>query len=164
MSEGVVVALCAVLIAVGMIGIVLPVLPGLFLTLLAVFIWAVATGGSTAWTIFGIAALVWAIGVTAQFLIPGKRLKAQGVGMTTMLLAVVGGIIGFFVIPVIGAPVGFVLAILLIELTRTQDLHDRLGSHQAGSHRDRAQHGDRADHGLHHRRAVRRRRAAHLTF
>lgn len=122
MSEGVVVALCAVLIAVGMIGIVLPVLPGLFLTLLAVFIWAVATGGSTAWTIFGIAALVWAIGVTAQFLIPGKRLKAQGVGMTTMLLAVVGGIIGFFVIPVIGAPVGFVLAILLIELTRTQDL------------------------------------------
>lgn len=163
MSEGVVVALCAVLIAVGMIGIVLPVLPGLFLTLLAVFIWAVATGGSTAWTIFGIAALVWAIGVTAQFLIPGKRLKAQGVGMTTMLLAVVGGIIGFFVIPVIGAPVGFVLAILLIAYPHPGP-HDRLGSHQAGSHRDRAQHGDRADHGLHHRRAVRRRRAAHLTF
>lgn len=121
MSDGVIVALCALLIAVGMVGIVIPVLPGLILTLLAVLIWAIATGGTTAWVVFGSAAVVWAIGVAAQFLIPGKRLKAQGVGMSTILIAVVGAIVGFFVIPVIGAPVGFVLAIFLIELARTQD-------------------------------------------
>ena len=121
MSEGVTIALCAALLVIGFVGIVVPVLPGLFLTLVAVLIWALSTGGTTACVIFGIAALVWAVGVTAQFLIPGKRLKAAGIGMGTLFLAVVGAVIGFFVIPVVGAFVGFVLAIFLVELARSRD-------------------------------------------
>lgn len=121
MSEGVLVALCAVLIVIGMVGIVVPVLPGLLLTLAAVLIWAVSTGGTTAWVVFAVAALVYAVGVVAQFLIPGRRLKAQGVGLGTLLTAVVFAIIGFFVIPVIGAIIGFVLGIFVVEMTRSRD-------------------------------------------
>lgn len=121
MSESALVALCALLIVVGMIGIVVPVLPGLFLTLLAVFIWAIETGGTTAWAIFGAAAVVFLIGVVAQFLIPGRRLKAQGVGMGTLLVAVSCAIVGFFVLPVIGAFVGFVVGIFAVEATRSRD-------------------------------------------
>ena len=108
MNEVATIVVCSVLIIVGMIGIVLPVLPGLLLTLLAVLIWAVSTGGSTAWGLFALAAVVYVAGVAAQFLLPGRRLKAQGIGMGTLLMAVLGGIIGFFVIPVVGLPVGFV--------------------------------------------------------
>lgn len=121
MTEGVTIALCAVLIIIGTIGIVVPVIPGLIVTLLAVLIWAISTGGTTAWVIFAIAAVVWAIGVTAQFLIPGKRLKAQGIGLGTLVLAVVAAIIGFFVIPVVGAIVGFVLGIYLVEMSRSRN-------------------------------------------
>ncbi|MGA8045683.1 MAG: DUF456 domain-containing protein [Dermatophilaceae bacterium] len=121
MNDGVVVALCAILIVVGMIGIVVPVLPGLLLVILAVLIWAIATGGTTAWAVFGAAAVVYALGVAAQFLIPGRRLKSQGVGMGTMVAAIVCAIVGFFVIPVIGAFVGFVLGIFAVEATRSRD-------------------------------------------
>lgn len=120
MNEVATIVVCSVLIIVGMIGIVLPVLPGLLLTLLAVLIWAVSTGGSTAWGLFALAAVVYVAGVAAQFLLPGRRLKAQGIGMGTLLMAVLGGIIGFFVIPVVGAFVGFVLAIFLVETTRSR--------------------------------------------
>lgn len=121
MSEGAVVALCAILIVVGMIGIVVPVLPGLLLVILAVLIWAIATGGTTAWVVFGAAAVVYALGVIAQFLIPGRRLKSQGVGMGTMVAAIACAIVGFFVIPVIGAFVGFVLGIFAVESTRSRN-------------------------------------------
>lgn len=121
MSEGVLVALCAALLVIGMVGIVVPVLPGLLLTLAAVLIWAVSTGGTTAWVVFAVAAVIYAVGVVAQFLIPGRRLKAQGVGMGTLLAAVVFAIIGFFVIPVVGAIIGFVLGIFAVEMTRSRD-------------------------------------------
>ncbi len=121
MSEGVTIALCALLIVIGMIGIVVPVLPGLLLTILAVLLWAVSTGGTTAWIVFAVAAIVYATGVIAQFLIPGRRLKSQGVGMGTLLAAVLVAIVGFFVIPVIGAVVGFVLGIFAVESTRSRD-------------------------------------------
>ncbi|MCA1781592.1 MAG: DUF456 domain-containing protein [Dermatophilaceae bacterium] len=120
MSEGVTIALCALLIVVGMIGIVVPVLPGLLLTILAVLIWAISTGGTTAWIVFAVAAVVYAVGLIAQFLIPGRRLKAQGVGLGTLLVAVLVAIVGFFVIPVIGAIVGFVLGIFAVETTRSR--------------------------------------------
>lgn len=121
MSEGVTVALCALLIVVGMIGIVVPVLPGLLLTILAVLIWAVSTGGTTAWVVFAVAAVVYVVGVVAQFLIPGRRLKSQGVGMGTLLVAVLAAVVGFFVIPVVGAVVGFVLGIFAVESTRSRN-------------------------------------------
>jgi uncharacterized protein len=120
MSEGVTIALCALLIVIGMVGIVVPVLPGLLLTLLAVLIWAISTGGTTAWTVFAVAAVVYAVGLVAQFLIPGRRLKSQGVGMGTLLVAIIAAIVGFFVIPVIGAIVGFVLGIFAVETTRSR--------------------------------------------
>lgn len=120
MSEGVVVALCAVLMFVGIIGIVVPILPGLLLVILAVLIWAISTGGATAWAVFGATAVVYAIGVVAQFLIPGRRLKSQGVGMGTMVAAIVCAIVGFFVIPVVGAFIGFVLGIFAVETARSR--------------------------------------------
>lgn len=115
------IALCAILMFVGMIGIVVPILPGLLLVLLSVLIWAIATGGTTAWVVFGATAVVYAIGVLAQFLIPGRRLKSQGVGIGTMVAAIVCAIVGFFVIPVVGAFVGFVLGIFAVEMTRSRD-------------------------------------------
>lgn len=111
----------AVLILVGMVGIVVPVLPGLLLVLAAVFIWALDLGTPLAWWVFGVSAVLWVAGVALQYAVPGRRMRAAGVGTGTMVLAVLLGVVGFFVIPVVGGPVGFVLGIYLVEHGRSRD-------------------------------------------
>lgn len=110
------------LFVIGVLGIVLPVLPGLLVCVGAVLLWAIGTGGPTAWITFGVVLALYAIGVVLQLLIPGRRMTREGVGGLTLVLGVLGGIIGFFVIPVVGLPVGFVLGIFAAELIRYREL------------------------------------------
>lgn len=121
LPEGTTVWVPAILIFVGIVGIVIPVIPGLLLAVLGVLLWAYETGGATAWTFFGVCLAIYLAGVATQFLVPGKRLREQGVKTTTLLLAVVLGIIGMFIIPIVGFIVGFVLGIFLVEQGRSRD-------------------------------------------
>ncbi|MFC7488476.1 DUF456 domain-containing protein [Knoellia sp. CPCC 206453] len=121
LPEGTSVWVPAILIFVGIVGIVIPVIPGLLLAVLGVLLWAYETGGTTAWTFFGVCLAIYLAGVVIQFLIPGKSLREQGVKTSTLLLAVVLGIIGMFIIPIVGFIIGFVLGIYLIEHGRTRD-------------------------------------------
>ncbi|HOF63914.1 MAG TPA: DUF456 domain-containing protein, partial [Dermatophilaceae bacterium] len=54
------------------------------------------------------------------YLIPGRRMRQHGIGTGTMLVAVVVAIIGFFVVPVVGAIAGFVLGIYGVEFARSK--------------------------------------------
>jgi uncharacterized protein YqgC (DUF456 family) len=121
LPEGTSVWVPAVLILVGIVGIVIPVIPGLLLAVLGVLLWAYETGGATAWTFFGVCLAIYLVGVVIQFLVPGRRLREQGVSTSTLLLAVVVGIVGMFVIPVVGFVIGFVLGIFLVEQGRSRD-------------------------------------------
>lgn len=114
--------IAVVVYVVGLLGIVIPVLPGLLLCTGAVLLWAGSTGGTTAWVTFGIVAVVYAVTLLLQFLIPGRRMKREGVGGMTLALGVVGAIIGLFVIPGIGLPIGFVVGIFAAEYVRFRDL------------------------------------------
>jgi uncharacterized protein len=109
------------LIIVGLVGIVVPVLPGLLLILGGVLLWAVLEGGAVAWSIFGVSLLVAVIGWVLQYTLPGKRMRERGVSSSTLIIAVLVGIVGFFVVPVLGAIIGFVLGIFVVELARSQD-------------------------------------------
>ncbi|MEO6791734.1 MAG: DUF456 domain-containing protein [Ornithinibacter sp.] len=111
----------SLLIVVGLLGIVVPVLPGLLLVLGGVLLWAGTDGSTTSWVIFGLSVLVAAVGWTLQYLVPGQRMRRAGVSRSTLLLAVALGVVGFFVVPVVGAVLGFVLGIYLVELGRSQD-------------------------------------------
>ena len=109
------------LIIVGLVGIVVPVLPGLLLVLGGVLLWAVLEGGAVAWSIFGVSLLVAVIGWILQYTLPGKRMRERGVSSSTLIIAVLFGIVGFFVVPVVGAIIGFVLGIFVVELARSRD-------------------------------------------
>lgn len=111
----------ALLIVVGLVGIVVPVVPGLLLTVLATLLWAYEHPSPQAWWVFGLAVIWYAGGVVAQYLIPGRRMRERGIGTSTMLLAVALGIVGFFVIPVVGAIAGFVLGIFVVEYARARN-------------------------------------------
>jgi uncharacterized protein YqgC (DUF456 family) len=111
----------AVLILIGMVGIVVPVIPGLLLCLAAVFVWAFDAGTTLGWWVFGFCAVLYLAGVALQYAVPGRRLREAGVRRSTLVLAVLLAIVGFFVVPVLGAAIGFVLGIYLVELGHSHD-------------------------------------------
>ena len=103
----------------GVLGVVIPVLPGLLLCWLAVVLWTVlgdADGGR--WVVFALATVVAIAGTVVKYLWPGKRLKGTGVPTTSLLAAGVLGIIGFFVVPVVGLVLGFILGLWVAERLR----------------------------------------------
>jgi uncharacterized protein YqgC (DUF456 family) len=110
--------LVALAIAVGVVGVVVPLLPGSLLVLGAILVWAIDLGTGTAWAVFAVAAVVIALGSVVKYAVPGRRLKEVGVPSSTLLLGGLLGVVGFFVIPVVGLVVGFVLGVYLAELNR----------------------------------------------
>lgn len=111
----------ATLIVIGLVGIVVPVLPGLLLVLGAVLLWSWEVSSPLSWWVFAASAALYAAGVSLQYLVPGRRMRRAGVRTSTLALGVLLGIVGFFVIPVVGAAVGFVLGIYLVEHGRSRD-------------------------------------------
>ena len=105
-------------IAVGLVGILVPVLPGGLLIVVAILVWAVDVGGGTAWTVFAVATTLVVVGAVVKYVVPGRRLKDAGIPASTQWTGVVLGVVGFFVIPVLGLFVGFVLGIYLAERRR----------------------------------------------
>jgi uncharacterized protein YqgC (DUF456 family) len=110
--------IAAVLVVVGIVGIVLPVLPGLVLVVAGVAVWAVPRGDAVAWTVLGIVVAIVLIGSVVKYLLPGRALRDSGVPGRTIAAGAVLGVIGFFVIPVVGLFIGFVLGVYLAELAR----------------------------------------------
>jgi uncharacterized protein YqgC (DUF456 family) len=114
----VVTVLAAVLIAVGIVGIALPILPGLVLVVAGVAVWAVSRADAVAWTVLGIVIAIAVVGSVVKYLLPGRRLRDSGVPGRTIAAGAVLGVIGFFLIPVLGLFIGFVAGVYLAELAR----------------------------------------------
>lgn len=112
----------ALAIAVGLAGIVVPILPGgSLLVAAAVLGWAIWLGDTVGWVVFGITALLLATGIVVKYAVPGKRLKELGVPVSTQVIGALAAIVGFFVIPVVGLVIGFVVGVFLAELRRRRD-------------------------------------------
>lgn len=107
-------------ISVGLLGIVIPVLPGGLIVGSSILVWAAIVGGG-AWLVFGIAAALIVIGDVVKYLVAGKHLKSSGVPNITILVGGIVGIVGFFVVPVIGLFIGFMVGAYVAEFVRTRD-------------------------------------------
>lgn len=110
--------LCALAILIGLLGIVVPILPGVVLIAGALLVWAYDTNTGLAWGIAGSALVILAIGFVIKYAIPHRRLKNAGVPRRTLVTGAALGIVGFFVIPVIGLFIGFVGGVWLAETSR----------------------------------------------
>ncbi|QIG42688.1 DUF456 domain-containing protein [Nocardioides anomalus] len=110
--------LVALAIAVGLVGILVPILPGSVLILGGVLVWSWYVGGATAWVVFAVVAALLVAGTVVKYLIPNRRLKEVGVPASTQWAGALVGVVGFFVVPVLGLFLGFVLGVYLAELRR----------------------------------------------
>lgn len=100
---------------VGLIGIAVPVLPGLLVVWAAVLLWASEAQTAAGWVVLAIATALALSGFLLQYLLPGRRLRAAGVTTSTTVAGAALAVVGFFVIPVVGAFLGFALGIYLAE-------------------------------------------------
>ena len=113
--------LVALAIAVGIIGIIVPLLPGILLVYAAILIWAVVVHNVAGWVTLGVVTVLIGATTLIKYTWPMKRMRAADVGTKTLLAGAVLGIIGFFVIPVVGLIIGFVLGVYLAELASRHD-------------------------------------------
>lgn len=114
----------ALIILAGLIGIAVPVLPGLLVVWAAVLLWASVSQTAAGWVVLGIATALALSGFLLQYLIPGRRLRRAGVTTSTTVAGAALAVVGFFVIPVVGGFLGFALGIYLAERVK-------LGAHPA---------------------------------
>jgi uncharacterized protein YqgC (DUF456 family) len=110
--------LTGVAIVVGLVGVVVPLLPGSLLVWAAVLVWSIDTATTIGWTVLATVTLVLVVGAVVKYAVPGRRLKAGGVPRRTLLAGALLGVVGFFVVPVVGLLIGFVLGVYLSELQR----------------------------------------------
>jgi uncharacterized protein len=105
-------------IATGIVGIVVPVLPGALLAWAAIAVWAVAVGGASAWAVLGVTTLAIGGAQIVKVVVPARRLRDAGVPRRSIVAGVAVAVVGFFLIPVVGFFIGFPLGVYLQERRR----------------------------------------------
>jgi uncharacterized protein YqgC (DUF456 family) len=116
--------LVGIAIFVGILGIVVPVLPGALLSLAAILVWALEEHNATGWIVLSAAVVLIGASQVVKYIVPERRLRESGIPRRSTLIGVLLGIVGFFVIPVVGMFVGFPLGVYLSERQRLRT-HDR---------------------------------------
>lgn len=99
----------AAVMAVGLAGVIVPVLPGLVLIGVAGLVWAWFTGTWAAWLVVAVMLVIIGVGTWFKYRVPGREMATANVSSLTWVLAGVGAVVGFFAVPIIGFVLGFVL-------------------------------------------------------
>jgi len=87
----------------------------------AILVWAVVEHTTASWVTLAIVTVVVAAATTVKYLWPVRRMRRAEVPTSALLVGGLLGVAGFFVIPVFGLVIGFVLGVYLAELTRKRD-------------------------------------------
>ena len=112
----------AVGLLLGLVGTVVPVVPGLVLVFAATAGTLLLQGATGAvWAVVGVLAVMALGGTVLSTVLPARRAAADGAPRQTLVVAAVGAVVGFFVIPVLGLPIGGVLGLLMAEQRRLGD-------------------------------------------
>ena len=132
MSDVEVTILVAVVMVTGLAGTVVPVLPGLTLIWGAALVYGFLVGFGTVGVLVSIALTVLlAASVVKSVLVPRRMAEGHDVSGWSQLVAVVGAVAGFFLIPVIGVIVGALVGLLASEYVNHRALGPAWGATMA---------------------------------
>ncbi|NHC13768.1 DUF456 domain-containing protein [Motilibacter deserti] len=121
-------AIVALAMLVGLVGVLVPVLPGLAVIWAATLAWAWLEDGPAPWLVLAAVTAVLAAGTATKYLLPARALREAGAPRTTLGVGALLGVVGFFVVPVVGLPLGFVLGVYLAEHARLHSQRDAWSS------------------------------------
>jgi uncharacterized protein YqgC (DUF456 family) len=117
-------------ILIGVIGVVVPILPGWVLVWAAILVWVTEVQQTYAWVVLAVATVSIAVSQVVKWILPERRLRAAGVPRSSMLIGSAFAIVGFFVIPVIGLVIGFVAGLYGAERWRSASAREAWNSVQ----------------------------------
>jgi uncharacterized protein YqgC (DUF456 family) len=107
----------ALAMVAGLLGVVVPVLPGLLLIWGAALVYGLLVGfGTVGWIVITVLTVLAAISVIKGFIIPRRAAVRSGASPWAQFGAFVGGVLGFFLIPVLGVILGALGGLLAVEL------------------------------------------------
>lgn len=102
---------------VGLVGVVVPLLPGTALVLAAGVVWALLSEASGRWVVVAVMAVLFVAGVVAKYALPGKRLSTR-LPRRTLVYGGLGALVGFVLLPPLGLLLGGVAGTYLGEVAR----------------------------------------------
>jgi len=123
LSELLVTVLVGIAIALGIAGVILPIFPGLWLIWAACLVYGLVVGFD-AWGWLAMAAItaLAAVGTGIIYYLPAKKTGEVGLPRWGQLVVAGCTVVGFFVIPIVGAILGVVVGTLAVALVVERDL------------------------------------------
>jgi hypothetical protein len=121
----------SVVMGLGLVGLLFYIIPGLTIIWLAVLVYGIVVGFNV-WSgiVFGIITLLMIGGSLIDNLFMGAQAKKTGASWPSIIVALVAGIAGTFILPPFGGLVFAAVGILVFEWIRKQDLKE--GARSAG--------------------------------
>ncbi|MFB7775669.1 DUF456 domain-containing protein [Streptomyces bauhiniae] len=110
--------LVGLVIALGLCGVLVPGVPGSWLVWAGVLWWALTNPSGLAWALLVGATVVLLVAHVVRWTLPARRLRASGATPRMAVYAGVGTLVGFVLLPVVGALPGFMGGIYLGERLR----------------------------------------------
>jgi len=110
--------LISAVMLLGLIGVPAPGVPGTLLCWAALLWWAASEHTGLTWGVLAAATGVLAVGQVVVWLMSPRRIRDSGVRWRTVMAAGRVAVLGFFLLPVLGGPLGFVGAIYVHERVR----------------------------------------------
>ncbi|WP_335979755.1 DUF456 domain-containing protein [Streptomyces sp. CA2R106] len=118
------VCLIGAVMLLGVVGVSAPGVPGTLLCWAAVLWWATSEHTTLTWGVLAGATGLLAVAQVVLWLMPSRRIRDSGVTWRTVMIASGVATAGFFLVPVLGAPLGFTGAVYVHERAR-------IGGHRA---------------------------------
>ncbi|MFE3765777.1 DUF456 domain-containing protein [Streptomyces sp. NPDC059104] len=114
--------LVGLVLLLGVLGVMVPGVPGTWLVWAGVLWWALHERSAPAWTLLVAATALLLVVQVVKWLLPPRRLRGTAASRRMAVYAGAGALLGFVLIPVVGSVPGFVGGIYLCE-------RRRLGTH-----------------------------------
>ena len=116
------VPLLGLVMAVGAVGTIVPLVPGISLVWGAGLVYGLDQGfGAVGVAAFAVMTGLAVAATVAGYVVPTRRATGAGASRATVWLGAAGAVVGFFVVPIVGLPIGGVLGIYVGERLRTGD-------------------------------------------
>lgn len=115
-------ALVQILMLVGLLGLIVPLYPGLVIMWLAALGYGILSGFSTLGIVlFVIITLLMVVGSVGDNLLVGATTRKGGVPWKTIIIALVAGVAGTALLPPVGGIIAVPLVIMVMEYLRVRD-------------------------------------------
>ncbi len=110
------------LMLVGLVALLLPVLPGLFIMWASALIYGLVTGFDTAgWIIIAIITVLWLVGGIIDNVFMAGSSRKSGAGWLSIGVALAGALLGSLLLPPFGGVLFAAVGIFLVEYLRLKD-------------------------------------------